>query len=1170
VRWLLGALAVVFVALVAAAAGIGWLVGTEAGLHWAAAQVPELRAEALHGRLAGEIRAEKIVYSGEGMAIHASKVTLRAHLAALFGGRLTIDPLSAAAIEIDLRELRSDAGQATPELPLRLHIANATVDEIEVRRGDARFLVKEVKVEHARLGRELSLAGSLYWPDERFATRARVVLGGTLERIEAHVAADIAGVAAEARGVVVPRSPQRLQAIEARAGPIDLARLEGPRTALSARVRAEMSAGGALAGTLRLENSLPGPVDADRVPFTRLDARFVTDFATARLDGMRAALQGGATVRGEAILEKGHVQAKLVAAEVDLRAIHSRLRRTALAGPLQVIVAGERQWARASLTQEGIGLTAQVLRIGDLLEVQELAALADGGEVSGSGRVTLSGAMPFAANLAIRRFDPSALGDYPAGSLSGAVAAQGRIQPRDLELEWRLGGSVLHGHAFQSEGAARIAGRRVAQADAGLRLGANRLTARGAYGRPGDELAVALDAPRLEEFAPLAGSLRARGTLSGSLDNPRAAISVDARALALPGGVRLQDLSMKLNGTLAAHDAEIAARAPELALDMQARLRGGWSEERGWTGQVRSLTNSGAYRLELAAPAPLRIARERIELGRLEARVADGRLLIREAAWSPARLASSGEFSALPAQWLILALRQEERLSATLLVDGEWELVRTGEIQGHLRVRRADGDLALLGGRDIAPDGRDIALGLERATLEARFSEGRTVAHAEAVSRIAKLAVDGEIMPALALQAKIEFAELGTLTRPFLDQARLAGRLSAELRASGTLARPRVHGTLEGSALAFELPAYGVVLQEGSLVASLEGDRLRIESLAARGGEGRLAASGTLPLGLEGAARIAWRADRLAVLERPDMRLVASGEGEASYDGKRISLTGDLRADRGHFEFTRERLPTLGEDVVILGDSELKRAKGRGESKLPVALDLRLDLGDNLVVRGYGYDGKVAGLVDLATTKDGDLRAFGRLRAVHATFVAYGQRLDVDPGVLIFDGPIDNPTLQITAWRRNQAVEAGVQLTGTARAPSVNLVSQPPVPEGERLSWLVLGRPPSGATQADLGLLQAAAGALLAGGDSVPLDRRIARRFGLDELTLRGSGELTGQVLAVGKRLSERLYISYEQGIGAVASNLVKLDYALGRRWTLRAETGSTSGGGLYYRYSWD
>jgi translocation and assembly module TamB len=150
------------------------------------------------------------------------------------------------------------------------------------------------------------------------------------------------------------------------------------------------------------------------------------------------------------------------------------------------------------------------------------------------------------------------------------------------------------------------------------------------------------------------------------------------------------------------------------------------------------------------------------------------------------------------------------------------------------------------------------------------------------------------------------------------------------------------------------------------------------------------------------------------------------------------------------------------------------------------------------------------------------------------------------------------------------AVEAGVQVSGTVRAPRVQVVSQPQVPEGERISWLVLGRPPSDATKADLGMLQVAAGALLSRGDAMPLDRRIARAFGLDEITLRGTGEAQDRVVAVGKRLSDKLYISYEQGIGTVASNLVKMDYSLGRRWSLRAETGTSSGGGVFYRFSWD
>jgi translocation and assembly module TamB len=189
---------------------------------------------------------------------------------------------------------------------------------------------------------------------------------------------------------------------------------------------------------------------------------------------------------------------------------------------------------------------------------------------------------------------------------------------------------------------------------------------------------------------------------------------------------------------------------------------------------------------------------------------------------------------------------------------------------------------------------------------------------------------------------------------------------------------------------------------------------------------------------------------------------------------------------------------------------------------------------------------------------------------VNGLVFAVGQRLEVDPGELIFDGAIDNPALNVIAWRRNQAVEAGLQVSGNLHTPRIQIASNPPVPEAERLAWLVLGRAPTEASRADLGLLQAAAGTLLARGESLPLDRRVARAIGLDELTLRGTGEAEGNVVAFGKRISDRLYVSYEQGVGATVSNLVKLDYALGRRWSLRAESGTTSGAGLFYRFSWD
>ena len=59
-------------------------------------------------------------------------------------------------------------------------------------------------------------------------------------------------------------------------------------------------------------------------------------------------------------------------------------------------------------------------------------------------------------------------------------------------------------------------------------------------------------------------------------------------------------------------------------------------------------------------------------------------------------------------------------------------------------------------------------------------------------------------------------------------------------------------------------------------------------------------------------------------------------------------------------------------------------------------------------------------------------------------------------------------------------------------------------------------------------------------------------------------------VVALGKRYSDRLYFSFEQAIGATTEYLVKLDYALTRRVSLRGQTGTTSGAGIFYRYSWD
>ncbi|HVL55492.1 MAG TPA: translocation/assembly module TamB domain-containing protein, partial [Burkholderiaceae bacterium] len=155
--------------------------------------------------------------------------------------------------------------------------------------------------------------------------------------------------------------------------------------------------------------------------------------------------------------------------------------------------------------------------------------------------------------------------------------------------------------------------------------------------------------------------------------------------------------------------------------------------------------------------------------------------------------------------------------------------------------------------------------------------------------------------------------------------------------------------------------------------------------------------------------------------------------------------------------------------------------------------------------------------------------------------------------------PLDDPTVQIIAMRKFQPVEAGVIVTGTAKNPRVQLTSRPDVPDVEKLSWLVFGRGFEDARSA--GQAAAVQGALLAlqqarGGESGP---GVAGRLGLDVLSI-GAGTKPGEegVVTLGKRLTDRLFVSYEQSLRGI-HNLVRLQYELTDRLSLRVRTGSES-----------
>jgi len=114
------------------------------------------------------------------------------------------------------------------------------------------------------------------------------------------------------------------------------------------------------------------------------------------------------------------------------------------------------------------------------------------------------------------------------------------------------------------------------------------------------------------------------------------------------------------------------------------------------------------------------------------------------------------------------------------------------------------------------------------------------------------------------------------------------------------------------------------------------------------------------------------------------------------------------------------------------------------------------------------------------------------------------------------------------------------------------------------ISWLMLGHGTGDASRGDLAMLPLAASSLL-GKEGSPT---IAQRFGLDTLGLRGAGT-ESQFVTAGKRIADRLYVGFEQSLGA-AESILKLEFDLSRRVLLRAQTGDSNAVGVFYRYSFD
>ncbi|NEX59685.1 translocation/assembly module TamB domain-containing protein [Noviherbaspirillum galbum] len=806
--------------------------------------------------------------------------------------------------------------------------------------------------------------------------------------------------------------------------------------------------------------------------------------------------------------------------------------------------------ADSRLAGQPLAGQGQVRLRGDKLEIPVLRLASGLNRLDASGSLTESGGevqFQLAANQLAQ------LGPAFGGSLQASGTARGTLDLPRIDATWTASQLKLPGgvRADSMQGKADV------QVDRRQPV-------------PLREGNVTLDASRVAwaEYRLNTASVQAR--IGTAADAPLS-LALRMEGIETPQ-LRANKLDADANGTTGRHVVNL--RLEEARQVWMATANGGLSNAASaprWEGEISRFDSDGRFKSHLAAPASLALDARNLRLERFVLETPAGRVAVDEFRRDPDGVSSKGHADNIQVAELIRQLQPSAPVRTDLQLAADWDFRMQDTVDGRLSVRRERGDMTIVAGSPVA-------LGIGTLAASARAENGRLELELEAEgSRLGKIQVSGRgatgrgaeklLIPAdapVSATARIDVPSIAWAASLLSPAWTLEGRLRGDVALAGTRADPQLSGKVEGADLRVAMSNLGLDLRQGVLQGEFRDNLLQLKQLTFRGGDGEVALSGPIELGTALSAKLQLDAKRFTAVNRSDRRIVVSGGTAIVLAEKRLTVNGGFRVDEGFVDLGLPDRPRLSEDVVIDGQPR------RQPTAVPAALDVNVDLGKGVKVTGRGLDGLVVGAVHVTNDPGGSLQGTGTFNIAEGSFSAYGRTLKIEQGVLRFAGPIGNPSLDILAMRRGQEVEAGVSVRGNVLAPRVTLVSEPTVPDAEKLSWLVLGRGLSSAGEGDISALQSAAGTLLSKGAAAGVESRLASAFGLDTFSVGKSADnLQQRIITIGKQINSRLYVSYQQGLEN-AGSVLQLRFTLTPRLSLEAEAGSRSAISLFYNIAFD
>ncbi|MUK76141.1 translocation/assembly module TamB [Aliivibrio fischeri] len=798
-----------------------------------------------------------------------------------------------------------------------------------------------------------------------------------------------------------------------------------------------------------------------------------------------------------------------------------------------------------------------------------------GGSISGSAEVNWASLVSWKTDINLQNIQPGLQWPEAEGDISGQLITDGHLTEDggwvvdvptiDINGVFRSYPLLVQG-TLKADDIRGIGEPHLNISQLTINHGDNGLAVSGELNKEWN-LNVDIDFPELSDSVPdVHGKLIGNVALTGELTKPRIDLDIDALGLQLPKKANLNkvsiegyivpsptidaDLSIKLldgkyqkqvlndliirfSGKEQAHKLQIDLSSN--VIDSHLVFKGSLDRTQGWKGELSEadvITEIGPWNLDKKADLAYDIKKEE--------------LFVQANCWSQGKtaLCLNKDLHAGKSGNADISIKHFEFSKLQKFIPDE--TVINGEVNLDALAKWSVGQSPYVKAKLHLPKGNiqqqmesPLIIGWDDLTVNAEMKDDELttdwlLALTDNGQLIGNMKID-QLTKAKTLtgNSKIEKVSLAMLEPILGEYSQLRGMVNSDINISGPIEHPKLLGNFSVDEIKVKGEVSPVDINEGNVDIVFSGHSGKLSSLITT-------ADGDLHI--DGAAHWSdlnkWDAgldifgNELQVNVPPMVKLKVKPDMKIRINPTLAKITGSIGIPWGRIVVQELPESAIGvsKDEVILGD-DLKPIEKPSPLPMTVETDININIGDDVLLSAFGLEGGLVGNLNITQKNKGPFIT-GEVNIEEGTYRSFGQDLQIRKGKILFNGPADQPYVDIKAVRNPENtkddVVAGIKVTGPADTPRVEIFSSPSMPQANALSYLLRGQDIDGESGGNamtttlIGLSLAKSGKVVG---------EIGQAFGVQDLQLDTAGSGEDSQVTISGYIAPGLQVKYGVGI---------------------------------------